>query len=69
MRSLDEIILAQRDEPRQRNCIYLLRKESETSDELSEEKYFQIRVASIDFLQKPATAVYFYDLTKHFKSY
>ena len=32
------------------------------------EKYFQIRVKSINFLDKPATAVYFYEMTSQVKT-
>ena len=31
------------------------------------EKFFQIRVKSIEFLQKSAIAIYFYDLTHQVK--
>ena len=54
--------MTQRDEPNQKNCIFKLKKKQTTSTKPTE-KYCQIRVKSIDFLQKPATAIYFYDFT------
>ena len=32
------------------------------------EKFYQIRVKSIEFLQENSTAVYLYDITNHIKS-
>ena len=67
-RCLEQIILAQRDERSQKNCVYGLSKRDAKSVNGIKERYFQIRVKSIEFLGKPATAVYFYDLTSHVKS-
>ena len=68
----------------QKYCIYGLRKQdsstgaanfasgnSKSVDASSTgdiEKFFQIRVKSIEFLNKPAIAVYFYDVTKQVDS-
>ena len=62
---LQQIIIAQRDEPNQENYVYRLRCQDnkEGEDEHFIEKFFQIRVRSIEFLQKSSTAIYFYDLT------
>ena len=38
------------------------------SNDAEKERYYQIRVKSIDFLQKSGIAVYFYDLTQHIKN-
>ena len=54
--------MTQRDEPQQKNCIYKLKKQQGVNTK-STEKFCQIRVKSIDFLQKPAIAIYFYDFT------
>ena len=70
--SLEEIILAQRDEPKQKNCIFKLKQQqlqrARDGSTKPVEKYYQIRVKSIDFLQKSATAVYFYDFTNQIMS-
>ena len=60
---LDQIILAQCDEVKQKYCIYELSKEVKGGKKI--EKYVQIRVKSIEFLNKPAIAVYFYNMTDH----
>ena len=62
--NLEEIIMAQQDEPDQKNCIYMMR--SETNDL---EKFYQIRVKSREFLQKSATAIYFYDVSQQVKAF
>lgn len=62
-RCLEQIIIAQRDELNQKYCIYAL----QTLDK-SKQKQFQVRVKSIDFIGKPATAIHFYDLTSHVKT-
>ena len=59
-RSLEEIILSQKDEPHQRNCIfskisYMCENIDDSSHFLRSEarevnKYYQIRVKSIEFL-------------------
>ena len=61
--SLEQIVMAQQDEPDQKNCVFKLKKGSNGL-----EKFFQIRVKSIQFLQRHATAVYLYDITNHIKS-
>ena len=38
------------------------------SKEGEKERYYQIRVKSIDFLQKSGIAVYFYDMTSYINS-
>lgn len=43
-----------------------MHKSEDEEDE--DEKFFQIRVKSIKFLQKKATAIYFYDVTNHIRS-
>ena len=53
--SLQEIIIAQEDEPQQRNCIYRLKNSKTASSDseggfIDEERFYQIRVKSIDFL-------------------
>lgn len=60
--SLAQIVMAQKDEPNQRNCVFKLKAASRS------EKYFQIRVKSINFFQKDATAVYMYDITDQVKA-
>ena len=64
--SLEAIILGQQDEPKQKNCIYQLKKWSGPEDDPLRrpiEKFYQMRVKSIDFLQTQAVAVYFYDFS------
>ena len=64
--SLDQIQAAQVDEPCQKECIYRLKKTQERGP--PQIKYQQIRVKSINFLEQPATAIYFYDMTQHLVS-
>ena len=47
--SLEQIIMAQKDEPQQKNCIYKLQREEKDKGWI--EKFYQIRVKSIEFLQ------------------
>ena len=61
--SIEQIIMAQQDEPNQKNCIFRLQNK-----EVKLEKFYQIRVKSIEFLQKSGTAIYFYDISNHIKS-
>ena len=63
-RSLEQIIIAQQDEPNQRYQLYGLSHypQSEPSGQ-KQEKCFQIRVKSINFLGVSATAIYFFELT------
>ena len=61
--SLEQIILTQQDEPHQRNCIYKLKPLEQADNASNKENYTQIRVKSTEFLQQPATAIYFYDYT------
>lgn len=74
MQSLEQIILAQQDEPNQKNCVYSVKFDEPAGNRNDEEaigqveKFFQVRVKSLEFLQKKATAVYFYDVTKCFLS-
>ena len=51
--------MAQQDEPHQKNCIFKV-----TSKTTEMEKFYQIRVKSREFLQKSATAIYFYDISQ-----
>ena len=67
-KSLEEIMLAQIDEPDQKNCIYNIKRTTNAVLGEEMEKFFQIRVKSMQFLQKNATAIYFYDLTSQFES-
>lgn len=60
--SLEQIIATQLDEPDQKHCIFKL------SNAQMVEKYFQIRVKSLQFLQKQSIAVYMYDVTDHINS-
>ena len=46
--SLEQIIMAQKDEPQQKNCIYKIKVE--TMDRFLIDKFYQIRVKSIEFL-------------------
>ena len=58
--SLEQIILTQQDEPHQRNCIYRLKPiKQQLANATNKDSYTQIRVKSTEFLQQPATAVYF----------
>jgi len=73
--SLEEIILAQVDEPSQKTCIYQMAmpiraSESKSSGDYSSknDKFIQIRVKSIDFHEIDAIAIYFYDVTHHVES-
>ena len=72
--NIDQIITAQLDEPAQaqRNCIYRVTQRGEKlTDKLNgpeKNKFTQIRVKSIDFMDKSATALYFYDMTHHVDS-
>ena len=74
--SLQQIIMMQEDEPKQKNCIYKLHKTGTNStDEFrllgsrSQSKAFQIRVKSIRFQEHEAIAIYFYDVTHHIESF
>ena len=58
--TLEQIIVAQKDEPNQRNCIYQVLGSRSALEEGST-RYSQIRVKSIDFLEEKAIAVYLYD--------
>ena len=60
--SLEEIVLIQCDEPKQKNFVYMLSTDA-TDKTSAVEKFYQIRVKSIEFVQKRATAIYFYDCT------
>lgn len=61
--------MSQKDEPNQKNYVYkLLAATAEGRGERTEPKFFQIRVKSINFFQKSATAVYFYDISSQVKS-
>ena len=60
-------MLAQIDEPDQKNCIYNIKRTTNAVLGEEMEKFFQIRVKSMQFLQKNATAIYFYDLTSQFE--
>ena len=60
--SLEEIVLIQNDEPKQKNFVYMLSADA-TDKTDAVEKFYQIRVKSIEFVQKRATAIYFYDCT------
>ena len=66
--SLDQVITAQLDEPAkcQRNCIYTIAQKNQRTK--TENRYTQIRVKSIDFLEMSATAIYFYDMTHYFET-
>ena len=75
-RSIEQIVIAQRDEPEQNHCVYKFEAKSSESSRTGEQSesiapvhsYYQIRVKSVQFCQKPATAVYFYDLSSHVTS-
>ena len=62
--SLDQIITAQIDEPKQSNCIYQAAVTDIKQDSGIKQKFTQIRVKSIEFLNEKAIAIYFYD-TSH----
>ena len=70
-RSLEHIIKAQLDEPRQKRCIYRLcgspQQSMSTSTTKMEpcEKFVQITVKTTNYLDKSAVAVYFLDVTNH----
>ena len=64
------LILLQKDEPDQKSCIYKLttkklvdQGEGQRPYEEVVVKYFQIRVKSVEFMQKYGIAVYFYNFT------
>jgi hypothetical protein len=60
--SLEQIILSQLDEPNQKTCIYkIIVQEKNDEGSQSREKFYQVRVKSIEFYQKRAIAVYLYD--------
>ena len=62
--SLEQIVFSQKDEKTQKNRIYQLKTEvSDNERQETIEKYFQVRVFSREYREKPAIAVYFYDLT------
>ena len=46
--SLEQIIMTQKDEPQQKNCIYKMKVE--TMDRFLIDKFYQIRVKSIEYL-------------------
>ena len=74
--SLEQIILAQVDEPSQKNCIYRLQLKAQpanlnmTFGEAKPyiDKFIQIRVRSISYHEVDAVAIYFYDMTHHIES-
>ena len=74
--SLEQIIMAQVDEPSQKNCIYRLQVKAQpvnqtvTSGEPKDytDKFIQIRVRSISYHEVDAVAIYFYDMTHHIES-
>ena len=72
--SLEEIVLAQVDEPSQKTCIYQIAmntgasKSKEGDRNNKRDKFIQIRVNSIEFHELDAIAVYFYDVTHHVES-
>lgn len=75
--NLDQIVTAQEDEPEQaqRNCIYRVNQGASKVIQnntlslaplnQSKNKFTQIRVKSIDFMEESATAIYFYDMTHY----
>ena len=66
--SLEQIVLAQKDEPDQTNCIFKVKKDAAVSGGGTSEKFYQIRIKSINFFQKQATAVYMYDITNQIQA-
>ena len=77
--NLDQIITAQLDEPAkaQRSCVYRVAQDyAKPENELvripkitqTKNKFIQIRVKSIDFLETNATAIYLYDTTHEVES-
>lgn len=65
--SLEDIIMIQEDEPKQKSCIYKMKKQDDQLKK-GKSKYAQIRVKSIKFQETEATAIYFYDFTHHMES-
>ena len=57
--SLEQIIMTQKDEPNQKNCIFKL--QSWAGEGI--EKFYQIRVKSIKFHEEDGIAIYYYDIT------
>ena len=70
--------MAQQDEPSQKACIYKLKKPTDYSIKQAppvsntggtsamneiDDKFLQVRVKSFDYMQKKATAIFFYDFT------
>ena len=76
MISLEMIIMMQKDEPNQKSCIYKMQTKRLVPDAQGKgqreeivEKYFQIRVKSVEFMQKRAIALYFYNFTWQLQSF
>ena len=73
-RCLEQIIIAQRDEPKQKLCVYELSQSELNAIEQGPKvprgfkKYYQIRVKSIEFMESDAIAIHFTDLTSQVKS-
>ena len=69
MMSLEEIILAQLDEPKHSERIYKVRSTDRGSFRPGEKvKYTHIRVKSIEFMEEEATAIYFNNYSHHMRS-
>ena len=67
-RCLEQIILAQLDEAKQRYCIYQFQDQDEKNSTKGVEKMYQIRVKSIEFQDEHAIAIYFYNMTREIES-
>lgn len=66
--SLEDIIIMQEDEKKQKQCIYKLQKENEVAEVEEKNRFKQVRVKSIEFEEEFAIAVYFYDFSHHMES-
>ena len=74
--SLDQILTSQLDEPNQKSRVYKVEyaqqidKNNQQIDiKLSTQKFVQIRVKSIEFMDTKAIAIYFYDVTHNIESF
>ena len=70
--SLDQILTAQLDEPNQKCRVYKVeygRCENSGAEIVATQKFVQIRVKSIEFIDTKAISIYFYDVTHNIESF